>query len=180
MKPLDMRDISIIDALPTFGLRGLTKDSWRTILNVGCGEGRIDWHLTQMGFQVYSTDIIKPKNQDGLNFSKANIFDLKSFPIATASVVICSQVLEHLKGLKRAVGNLLMLTEIRLIITVPYLQSFNSPLHVWHWDDSTIWEFEEFCDPYLVSITKIRTKPEDVKMKQWCYLIVVDKRQCYE
>ena len=81
MKPLDMRDISIIDALPTFGCRGLTEDSWRTILNVGCGEGRIDWHLSMMGFQVYSTDIIKPKNTDELNFKKANIFDLKTFPL---------------------------------------------------------------------------------------------------
>ena len=180
MKPLDIRDVSIIDALPTYCCRGLTEDSWRTILNVGCGEGRIDWHLSAMGFQVYSTDIVEPKNTDGLNFSKANIFDLKSFPIPRASVVICSQVLEHLKGLKRAVGNLLMLAEIRLIITVPRLKSYNSPYHVWHWDDLSIWEFEKWCKPYSVAITKIRTKPEDVKMKQWCYLIVVDKRQCYE
>jgi len=179
MKPLDIRDISIIDALPTYCCRGLTEDSWRTILNVGCGEGRIDWHLSAMGFQVYSTDIIKPKNTDGLNFSEANIFDLKSFPIPSASVVICSQVLEHLKGLKRAVRNLLMLAEIRLIITVPRLKSYNSPHHIWHWDDLSIWEFEKWCLPYSVAITKIRTKPEDVKRKQWCYLIVVDKRQCY-
>ncbi len=173
MKPLDMRDISIIDAFPVYKTR-------RVVLNVGCGEGRIDHYIVAAGYRVYATDIKKHDDWDSvpsLEFCESNIFDLSSFPIPSAPVVICSQVLEHLKGLKRAVGNLLMLTEIRLIMTVPYLQSYNSPHHVWHWDDTTIWEFEEFCDPYSVSITKIRTKLEDVKMKQWCYLIVVDKRQ---
>jgi len=172
MKPLDMRDISIMDSFPSY-------DCGTDVLIVGCGEGRIDRHLLGQCYDVYSTDIIEPKEKwiGELNFHKSNIFDLKSFPSPRYSVVICSQVLEHLKGLKRAVGNLLALTEIRLIITVPRLKSYNSPYHVWHWDDLSIWEFEKWCKPYSVAITKIRTKLEDVEMKQWCYLIVVDKRQ---
>ena len=175
MKPLDMRDISIIDSLPLY-------DCGTDVLIVGCGEGRIDRHLLQLCYDVYSTDIIEPKEKwiGELDFCKSNIFDLKSFPGTGYSIVICSQVLEHLKGLKRAVQNLLTLTEIRLIMTVPRLKSYNSPYHIWHWDDLSIWEFEKWCKPYSVTITKIRTKLEDVKMGQWCYLIVVDKRQCYE
>jgi len=33
------------------------------------------------------------------------------------------------------------------------------------------------CSPYSVAISKIRSKPEDVRMRQRSYLITVDKRQ---
>jgi len=50
MKALDIRDISIIDAFPVY-------DHEKTILNIGCGEGRIDSYLASIGYRVYATDI---------------------------------------------------------------------------------------------------------------------------
>ena len=223
-----MKDIAIIDAFPVYNCQ-------KKVLNVGCGEGRIDYHLASIGYKVYATDIkvknkielksechnasvvfkewTKDPSDDGVYFepthwcTKCNrpcnikytenplfylsdIFDLSSFPIKSSPIVICSQVLEHLSGYKTALVHLLALTEVRLIITVPYRHSFSSPDHINFWDDgSFVWkasdqtlfrgidEFIDLCAPYSTSISKIRTKPEDVKMGQWNYLIVVDKRQ---
>lgn len=193
MKPLDMRDMAIIDAFPTL-------DVQKMVLNIGCGEGRIDWHLAQSGYRVYGTDIeLNRLSKDiywspggSLTFHKSDIFDLSSFPIKSSPIVICSQVLEHLSGYKLALVNLIALTEVRLVITVPYTHSFFSPNHVNFWDDEAseesfaplpnqrfkdIHEFVTLCQPYSTAISKIRTKPKDIEMEQWNYLIVVDKRQ---
>ena len=196
MNPLDMRDIAIIDAFPAYDCR-------KMILNVGCGEGRIDLHLSRLGYRVYGTDIeLNQVSKDiywspggFLTFHKSDIFDLSSFPIKSSPIVICSQVLEHLSGYKTALVHLLALTEVRLIITVPHKLSFPTPDHVNFWDDKAseskelfkclagprgykdIHEFVTLCHPYSTSISMIRTKPEDAKLGQWNYLIVVDKRQ---
>lgn len=182
MKPLDIRDIAIIDALPVYGING------RTILEVGCGEGRLSFHLARMGYQVFATDVqesITWIHTDNPAFSRADIFDLASMPVRSAESVICSQVLEHLPGYRKALVHLLTLAEIRLIITVPVKRAFRSPEHVNFWGDypqdsaafKNIREFEMLCSPYAVSISKIRTKPEDQKNDKSLYLIIVDKRQ---
>jgi len=173
MKSLDIRDIAIIDAFPVYNHR-------KIVLNVGCGEGRIDYHLARyLGYCVYATDIKKhswPYLPD-LMFYQSDIFNLESYPVKSAPIVICSQVLEHLKGYKEAIKNLLELTGIRLIITVPFEKSFHSLDHCNFWDDESVLEFVKLCKPYSVSISKIRTKPEDVRLGQFNYLIVIDKRQ---
>ncbi len=185
MKELDIRDISIIDSFPVYG-------SWiKTVLNVGCGEGRLDYHVANMGYKVYATDVKERKEtieDSPMPFSRhvSDIFDLSSFPVASASIVICSQLLEHLKEYKTAIAHLLALTEVRLIITVPYKRSFPDSSHVNFWTDNgflagsvskDIHEFITLCAPFSTAISKIRTKPEDVVLRQWNYLVVVDKKQ---
>jgi hypothetical protein len=164
------------------------------VLNVGCGKGRIDTWLSQNGYVVYATDYKTREewvSSTNLLFSEADIYKLSSFPIRSAPIVLCSEVLEHLVGWKGALKNLLELTETRLIITVPWRRSFNdsSPPPVGHcnfWMDEAsddfrdIREFEELCRPYSVSISKIRTKPRDMEMRQRSYLITVDKRQKWD
>lgn len=173
VSPLDIRDISIIDSLPIY-------DVISSILTVGCGKGRLEWYLYKLGYLITATDIKRmvtwKDNLPSLRFLKMNIFDEKIFT-KTYPIVICSQVLEHLRDYKIALNNLLKLTEIRLIITVPFGKSFNSPDHCNHWYDMNISEFETICNPYSVSISKIRTKEKDIQLGQWCYLIVIDKRQ---
>lgn len=190
MKELDIRDISIIDALPVYNTN-------KSILNVGAGEGRLDYHLKKLGYSVISTDI-NPKSE----FSKLDILDDRSvaeYSQIYFDTVICSEVIEHLREYKKALDNLIRLAFTRVIITVPFLHSYNDsrpdPVgHINHWadDDHTIKspttfeaykdinEFKYFARPYACSIMKIRTKPIDVQMKQWDYLIIIDKRQRYE
>ncbi len=188
---IDMKDIAIIDSFPVH-------DCQKKVLNVGCGKGGIDQHLAEMGYRVYATDIEKHKYPDEtlqsfrtLTSHRSDIFDLSSFPTKSSPIVICSQVLEHLSGYKTALVHLLALTEVRLIITVPWQRSFLNPGHINFWDDpipratagalphqefKDIHEFIDLCRPYKTTVSKILTKPQDVG-KQYGYLIVVDKRQ---
>ena len=173
MIPRDMKDDSIIGALPSYGCE-------KTVLNVGCGTARIDFHIAAMGYRVYATDIACSylwQEAGNLTFHQSDIFDLTSFPILNAPIVICSQVLEHLKDYKQALANLLKLTTVRLILTFPFERSFYSLNHLNFWDDNNIGEFIELCKPHLVSLSKIITKPEDVKKGQRDYLIIIDKKQ---
>ena len=188
-----MKNVAIMDALP--------HHNWdKKILEVGCGDGNLSLCLRSLGCNIYATDIKKYDTWDRwkdneyltLTFHISDIFDLSSFPVKSASVVIASQVLEHLSNWKLALVHLIALAGVRLIITVPYCRSFFSPGHINFWDDAIpratpgqlpdrlfkdIQEFTKLCKPFSTSITKIRTKPKDVKMGQYAYLIVVDKRQ---
>lgn len=172
--PLDIRDISIIDALPSY-------EYDKVLLNVGAGKGRIDNYLSNIGHRVYATDIVAHTNWEdvgSLTFHEdVDIFNVDSFPIQKASVVLCSQVLEHLPDYAKAIANLLKLATVRLIITVPYKHSFGCKDHCNVWDDTNVSKFIELTKPYSTSISKIRTKKRDVELKQWAYLIIVDKRQ---
>ncbi len=188
--PLDIRDIAIIDSFPVYNCE-------KIILNVGCGKGRIDFHLFELGYSVYATDYKKyqtwvnqEKKESFLKFFEVDLFKIDLFPIKKAPIVICSEVLEHIIKYKQALKNLLELTEVRLIITIPFQYSFGGydipppQGHCNFWSDKSVRhkfkdvsEFYTLCIPYSVSISKIRTKPEDVKKKRYCYLIVVDKKQ---
>ena len=64
----------------------------------------------KVGYKVNVTDYVKHnswKDKEGVNsfikFSVADIFDLNTFPIKTAPIVICSEVLEHLPKYKKAI-----------------------------------------------------------------------------
>ena len=171
MKPLDVRDAAIIKAFPV-------GDYPKTVLDVGCGEGRLIYHLASLGFRVYGVDTRKYetwKNSEYLTFHRGSIFDLSSIPVGGASVVICGQVLEHLKGWKTALIHLLALTQFRLIITVPFKRSFYGPEHCNFWDDESIKDFVKFCKPYPASISKTITKPADLELGWFDYVIVVNK-----
>lgn len=183
---LNMKDIAIIDALPQYSSSAIQfgNDIW-TVLNIGCGDGRIDFHLANiMECRAYAVDT-KPfdswRSSVNLSFHIADIFKLSSMPVKIADIVICSQVLEHLGDYKKAVANLMALGEIRIIITVPVRDSFSHPGHKNFWDDSgskifkDINEFRHMCRPFSVSISKIKTKPDDTSQRD--YLIIIDKRQ---
>lgn len=180
-KPLDMKDVAIIDAFPVY-------DCGRKVLSAGCGDGRIDFHLAGMGYRIWAFDIKRYdtwKDSENLTFHVGNIFDLSSMPIQEPDIIICSQVLEHIEGYKIALINMMALARTRIIITIPYRYSFSSPEHIHFWDDresskfKDVHEFQTLCHPYAVAISKIRTKPKDAKTKKYDYLIVVDKRQNY-
>jgi len=173
MKPLDMRDVAIVEAFPVGNYQ-------KTVLDVGCGEGRLIYHLASSGFRAYGVDAKKRetwKNSECLTFHQGNIFDLSSIPVKGASVVICGQVLEHLKGWKTALVHLLALAQLRLIITVPFKRSFYCSEHCNFWDDRSINDFVKFCKPYSVSISKTITKPADVELGWFDYVIVVNKEE---
>lgn len=186
---LNMRDIAMIDAFPVYDV------TIPIVLDVGCGAGHIGFYLCRNGYQFIGVDLreheewyIHGKWPASLSFHTGNIFDVSTMPVESAPIVICSETLEHLPDYKEALKNLIDLTEIRLIITVPFKKSFNSNLpppdnHVNFWTDEgsgkfkSIYEFVDLCRPYTVAISKIRTKIRDVEMNQKSYVLTIDKRQ---
>lgn len=173
-KMLDIRDVSIIDALPVY-------DCPKIIFTVGAGHGRIEYYLSEeLNYRVIASDIERNvfwRSSETLKFLKYNIFQYDQ--TITAPIVICSQVLEHLENYQTAFKNLIKHATVRLIVTFPYLYAFHSPDHINFWDDKTVLTFKKLALPYATSITKIRTKPEDRDGDKWIYLIIVDKRQKY-
>jgi len=176
MKDLDLRDISIINAFPKYSCE-------KKVLTVGCGEGRIEYHLHKMGYDVLATDIKKIilfQEQPGLTFKKMNILDPDLSE--RRPIVICSETLEHLKDFQKAFQNLLDLTLTRLIVTFPLGKFFWHPSHKHFWSDMKgggfrdVNEFRVLSAPYHVSISKIKTKPED-GIKKRIYLLVIDKKR---
>ena len=170
------------------------------VVNVGCGGGRLDYHLGKMGYNVISTDyqdhagwvkdfFLKEMEDwsDILNYhGNCNIFDLTTFPIQSSDVVVCSEVLEHIVDYKTAFKNLLKLTKNKLIITIPRERSFNVPGpaprgHCNYWSDiglgsyTDIKEFINMAGPYNTKIQIGMTKKKDYGNGQRVYMITVDK-----
>jgi len=183
MSDLNYKDIAIIDALPVY-------DHKKTILNVGCGNARIDRYIIGLGYRVFATDMVRDntwKDNKSLTFhDNVNVFNISTFPIQNSPIVICSEVLEHLSDFKSAFVNLMSLTKTRLIITVPFQKSFNvidgvSP-HCNFWSDGKssqyrdINEFKNMVGCHSISISKIITKQRDYQTGSRAYLIVIDKR----
>ena len=168
-----MKDISIIDALPLY-------ECPKEIFTVGAGHGLLELYLSQkMNYDVTASDIkksVKWEPTDNLRFIK---YDILKYKEKLSPIVICSQVLEHIKDYQTAFYNLIDHTKIRLIITFPYKYSFYSPDHINFWDDKSVEIFKTMAHPYLISISKIKTKPEDKDKNKWDYLLIIDKRQKY-
>lgn len=197
---LNLKDMVIISKTPK-------ASEIETVMNVGCANGRLCWHMNQMGYKVISTDYetteetrqIMESYKDELDYhNTCNIFDLSTYPVESADVVICSEVLEHLPNYKEAFANLLKLTNKKLIITFPHLKSFNpnKPLPYGHcnwWSDdgslySNVNEYVEMASPYSITIEKAMTKLKDYNdplvgnhnHSQRVYLLVIDKTKNQE
>ena len=200
---LDIRHMSIIDALPVF-------NTTKEILTVGCGSAKLEVALQEIGYTVFATDSCfddygnnkRKENLEKINFTASDIFDLSTFPVDKSETVICSEVLEHIVDWRKAFKNLLQLTGRRLIITVPYYESFNvegdpPDGHCNFWTDlgndpyaatghasknviTPITQFASLAYPYHVSVTKICTKYSDWLNSSRCYLLIIDKNQLAE
>ena len=140
-----------------------------SVADVGCGEGFLTNWLIKHYPKVYAVDI-KDDNRMNLKVLLADITE--GLPIK-ADVVIASEVLEHVRWWKDALQSLLEASNRKVIITVPYGESFYDNGHINFWDDESIQEFA--TDGWELKVTKILTKPEDIKFNQLLYLICLTK-----
>lgn len=167
MKELDLRDLEVVKLLP--------EDINATILTVGSGTGRIEWHIRTRGYNVLATDIARKVEWDDASNRTFQIMNIMKPNQEQRDVVMCLQVIEHLSDYKTAVRNLIKLAKKRVIITTPYKYSFNDPGHCNHWDNDSINVIKEIAKPYKVTISKIITKQKDLETGQRCFLICIDK-----
>lgn len=112
------------------------KGSPRTILDLGCGVGSIDFFLAKQGFKVDGVDISKHAISIARKFKKlSNVSNAAFFldDVTTFNnhkkydLIICSEVIEHIEDDKKLLKNMYLLLEKEGVgvITTP---SLNAPL----------------------------------------------------
>lgn len=110
------------------------------VLDIGCGVGTIDFYLAKRGKNVTGIDIsqnsisIAKKNAEYFKLNKKIVFKVLEFsnklPSGKFNIIICSEVLEHLKHDKAAVEKIkTLLTSGGILIASSPSQ--NSSLYRW-------------------------------------------------
>lgn len=146
----------------------LKKLKIENVLDVGCGEGFILSKLREEGIGTswqgidYSKEAVEigKKIHPFLNLKQGSIYDSK-FQDNSFDLVVCTEVLEHLEDPKKALGEVLRISQKYVLLSVP-----NEPLfllsnftqwgkdigHINHW---TFWGFEEFVKQNTGASVKI-------------------------
>lgn len=125
------------------------------IMEVGCGEGYLINYITKKNpkLKIIGLDINKTVLEYAkilnptVHFLNKSILSLP-FENNTIPLIICSEVLEHIKKPSKAISELLRVSSIGIILTVPneplfvlsnmaslnYLKNLGNPLgHINHW-----------------------------------------------
>lgn len=146
-----------------------------TLLEIGCGEGHVTGLILQTGVsRVLATDIsisLIKENTENIRDSRVSfqVADVMQFaPEERFDVVVCCEVLEHLKDPERGLKNLYGLGAREYIFSVPreplfrclnmcrgaYVSDFgNSPGHLNHWSKHS---FLRFVEKYF-TVQSVRT-----------------------
>ncbi|MFH0876144.1 MAG: class I SAM-dependent methyltransferase [archaeon] len=147
------------------------------ILDAGCGEGFTTVEIGKRfpnakinAFDIDAEKIVYAKNNKQLkniSYATGDIFDIK-FKKDSFDLVVCNEVLEHVKDYRSALSNIMKVSRRFVIISVPnepwfrfacilrlkYLSNFgNHPAHVNNW---TKGQFKELLRGYG-KILRVRT-----------------------
>ncbi|RUV36820.1 methyltransferase domain-containing protein [Mesorhizobium sp. M7A.F.Ca.MR.148.00.0.0] len=137
------------------------KTGVRNAYEVGCGEGNLSIRLHDRGWNVRGSDLesvsVSEANEQctkrGLEpiFETRSLFDLTP-EVASAELVICCEVLEHIPDTEQALAILKSLAKPYLLVSVPrepvwralnmargkYISSLgNTPGHIQHWSSAS-------------------------------------------
>lgn len=148
-----------------------------SIHEVGCGEGHLSVKLAKAGYQVKASDfsgkIIEmakrnaAANKVKIQFRTSSVYDLTPSR-DSAPLVMCCEVLEHLKDPDKAMKILRRLASPYLILSVPHEPIWrilnmlsgrhlkhwgNTPGHIQHWSRHA---FVHFASQYM-DIIKVKT-----------------------
>ncbi|HKC04916.1 MAG TPA: class I SAM-dependent methyltransferase [Patescibacteria group bacterium] len=116
----DFTYLSILKLLQKYGIKD------KDILDIGCGVGTIDLYLAKNGAKVFGIDIshkgiiIAKENAKKLHMTENLEFKVFNFPykipLAKYDIIICSEILEHIKDDKLAVKKMVSLLRPKGII----------------------------------------------------------------
>lgn len=107
-------------------IRRIKTNSIKRLADLGCGDGYLIYRLSRESKvkEFYAVDMSKirldrvKKSVRRIKTIRADITDLP-FDQGFFDVVVCSEVLEHVKDYKKAIRELLRVTKKQLVITVP-------------------------------------------------------------
>lgn len=110
----------------------------KKILDIGCGVGTIDFYLVKKGADVLGIDIsqnailIARKNAQNFSLNKKARFEAVNFPESVPKgkfdIIVCSEVLEHLKQDKTAITKIKNLLQNGGMV-IASSPSLNAPLY---------------------------------------------------
>lgn len=125
----------------------------KTVLEVGCGEGKLAHHLVTSGLDVdrfVACDLDLEHLETGLapsiTFQRASIYELP-FDARSFDLVVCCEVLEHLEEPRRGLAEIARVAKKSLVLSTPreplwralnmvrgkYLRDLgNTPGHIQH------------------------------------------------
>ena len=159
-------------------LRAAQRETFSSIHEVGCGEGRISRLLFRaLGVEVRATDFSKiitkenvNRGERGINYLSRSIYDLDPEE-DSADLIVCCEVLEHLENPEAGLVQLARLRGSSYILSVPreplwrtlnvlrgkYVRQLgNTPGHLNHWSKRTFSQLleqhnfivEEWINPF--------------------------------
>ncbi len=148
----------------------------RTVLEVGCGEGRLAHHLIRSGRRperFLATDVSLARRAEGLDpgieFAEASIYELP-FDEDAFDLVVCCEVLEHLDHPARGLREVSRVARRGVLLSTPreplwralnvargkYLRDLgNTPGHVQHFGRE---DLVALAGRYL-HVTEVRSPP---------------------
>jgi ubiquinone/menaquinone biosynthesis C-methylase UbiE len=147
----------------------------RRLIDVGCGEGVVLRHLDRnltnvvaVGLDIDGTGLRVAQSQNSVSLVQGSVYSLP-FAAASADLVLCCEVLEHLEQPEQALVELSRVTRQWVLLSVPhepiwrmsnmarlkYLRHFGNTMgHIQHW---TRWGF----------LRMVRRQVEIVHVKTW-------------
>jgi SAM-dependent methyltransferase len=106
----------------TADLMRLVPRGYRTVLDAGSRDGYYSLQLVEYFDSVTSLDLSKPNVQHERVTCVAGDLTKLSYPDQSFDVVLCSEVLEHIPALEKAVSEIKRVTRHAIVIGVPYKQ----------------------------------------------------------
>ena len=103
-----------------------------SVFDVASGRGYMVEKIYEAGYEVMGTDIVLSEEQKKLNrYTEGNIVNLP-FADKSYDTVICTHVLEHIRDYRRAISEVIRVTNKRLIVVIPKQREgkYTPDLHV--------------------------------------------------
>ena len=101
---------------------GLIPKGYHTVLDAGARDGYYSIQLTEYFDSVTALDLSKPEVQHERVTCVAGDLTKLSYPDNNFDVVVCSEVLEHIPALEKAVAEIKRVAKHAIVIGVPYKQ----------------------------------------------------------
>ncbi len=159
------------------------KQSYSTMLDISCGKyAKILKWARWMGFDVVGTNIdeeaIKQNERDGIKCVRVDLNDENlqlPFKDDSFDVVVCTEVIEHIKYPKKVIDEMYRVSKYVCLITTPLGDSYNTPDHInfWYIDDF-VRELLNGYDNY--TLRTIVTKPMDLLLNWRVFIVSIHKR----
>jgi SAM-dependent methyltransferase len=159
------------------------KQHYYSVLDVGCGVGTQlemlrEWGIEELvGCDISSSSLGKCRSKD-IECDRVNLDDRDlRLPYASESfdVVMCNQVLEHLKYPSVVVSEMVRVANDLVYITVPAGGSYDSTTHINYWKDIGSIRNVLLQEDLVYSIEVAISKPADVELKYAAFIICIYK-----